>query len=82
MGTERVPKSKARANIEAMTTLVEIETAANSLPLKEKEELLRFLAMQLRRERAESEVRIYSDDEVASMLSEDESDGARLRRNG
>jgi hypothetical protein len=59
--------------------LAEIEVAADSLPLEEKEESLRFLAIRLRRERARASPRIYSDEEVASMLAEDEADGERLR---
>ena len=62
-----------------MSTLLEIETAADSLPSGEKEELLRFLAMRLRKERAMPKPRIYSDTELAAMLAEDEADGARLR---
>ena len=42
-----------------MSTLIEIETAADSLSSEEKEELLRFLAMRLRKDRAS---RIYSDE--------------------
>ena len=42
-----------------MSTLAEIETAADSLSSEEKEELLRFLAMRLRKDRAS---RIYSDE--------------------
>ena len=54
-----------------MSTLKEIESAAASLSAKEKEELLRFLAMRLRAERAMPEPRIYSDEELAGMLAED-----------
>ena len=35
-----------------MSTLAEIETAADSLPNEEKEELFRFLPMRLRKDRA------------------------------
>ena len=55
-----------------MSSLAEIETAADSLPSEQKEELLRFLAMRLRKERALPQPRIYSDEELASMLSEDQ----------
>lgn len=37
-----------RATFPAMSTLGEIEVAADSLPSEQKEELLRFLAMRLR----------------------------------
>ncbi len=45
----------------------------------EKEELLRFLAMNLRDERSQAQLRRYSEAEMASMLAEDEADGAMLR---
>jgi hypothetical protein len=63
-----------------MTTLAEIETGAESLSSQEKEELLRFLAMRLRKDRASPKPRLYSDEELASMLAEDEADGERLRQ--
>ncbi len=55
-----------------MSTLAEIETAADSLSTQEKEELLRFLAMRLRPERKMPKPRIYSDAELAAMLAGDE----------
>jgi len=63
-----------------MSALTEIEIAADSLSPEEKEELLRFLAMRLRKERPQPAARIYSDEEVASMLAGDEADGERLRQ--
>ena len=63
-----------------MSTLAEIEAAADSLPSEEKEELLRFLAMRLRKERAMPKLRIYSDAELATMLAEDEAGGERFRQ--
>jgi len=62
-----------------MSSLAEIEVAADSLSSEEKEELLRFLAMRLRKERVEAPPRIYSDEDLAAMLAEDEADGRRLR---
>ena len=62
-----------------MSTLAEIEAAADSLCSEDKEALLRFLAMRLRKDRASAEPRIYADGEVAAMLAEDEADGTRLR---
>ena len=62
-----------------MSTLAEIESAADSLPAEDKEELLRFLAIRLRQERALPPPRIYSDAEMAAMIAEDEADGARFR---
>ena len=58
-----------------MRALAEIETAAESLPGDQKEELLRFLAMRLRKERTLPKPRVYSEEEPAAMIAEDESDG-------
>ena len=63
-----------------MSTLAEIESAADSLPNEEKEELLRFLAMRLRKERTLPNPRIYSEEELAAMIAEDEADGERFRQ--
>jgi len=63
-----------------MSTLAEIEAAAETLSPEEKEELLRFLAIRLRKERPQPAPRIYSDAEIASMLAEDEADGERFRQ--
>ena len=63
-----------------MSSLAEIEAAADSLSPEEKEELLRFLAIRLRKDRPRRAVRVYSDEELASMLAEDEADGERLRQ--
>ncbi len=60
-----------------MSTLAEIEAAAERLSPQDKQELLRFLATRLRGQRAPLQPRIYSDEEIASMLEEDEADGAR-----
>jgi hypothetical protein len=62
-----------------MSTLAEIEAAAESLSQEEKQELLRFLATRLRGQRPPAKPRIYSDEEIDAMLREDEADGQRLR---
>ena len=62
-----------------MTTLAEIEEAADSLATQEKEVLLRSLAMSLRRQRETPEPRVYTDEELAAMIAEDEADGKRFR---
>jgi hypothetical protein len=64
-----------------MNTLVEIEAAADALPEEQKEELLRFLALRLRKQRVEPQLRIYSKEELASMIAEDEADAERFRQN-
>ena len=75
-----VALAEPRATLRGMSTLAEIETAADSLSSEEKEELLRFLAMRLRKDRAMPQPRIYSDEELASMLAEDEADGELFRQ--
>lgn len=62
-----------------MSTLAEIEAAAEALSASEKEQLFHSLAVAIRRERALPAVRIYSDAEVAAMLAEDEVDGSCFR---
>ena len=63
-----------------MSTLAEIATAGDSLPSEEKEELLRFLAMRLRKDRMLPKPRIFSDEELAAMIAEEEADGERFRQ--
>jgi hypothetical protein len=63
-----------------VSTVQEIEEAADLLSTEQKEGLLRFLAIRLRKDRAQSVPRIYSRDEFASMLAEDEADGERFRK--
>ena len=63
-----------------MSTVQDIEEAVDRLPLEEKEGLLRFLAISLRKDRAQPHTRIYSPEEISSMLAEDETDGERLRK--
>jgi len=58
----------------------QIQEAADLLSTEQKEGLRRFLAIRLRKDRAQSVPRIYSRDEVASMLAEDEADGERFRK--
>ena len=69
----------AGAKLDRMSTLAEIEVAAESLSPQEKQELLRFLATRLRGKRPPATFRIYSDEEIAAMLEEDEADGKSLR---
>ena len=63
-----------------MSTLTEIEAAADQLPPEEKQELLLFLAMRLRRERATlPEPRKFTEEEMAAWIAEDEADMRRFR---
>ena len=64
----------------AMSTLAEIEAAAEALPAEEKQELLLFLATRLRAERARSpEPRKFTREQMAAWIAEDEEDMRRLR---
>jgi hypothetical protein len=63
-----------------MSTVQEIEAAADLLPADKEEELLRSLAVRLRKDRAQPPPRLYSAEELASMVAEDEADGERFRQ--
>ncbi len=58
-----------------MSTLAEIEAAADTLSEKEKEESLRYLAMSLHKERTPPEPHIYSEEASKDMPAEDKADG-------
>lgn len=62
-----------------MTTLAEIETAADALPSEQKEQLLLFLAVRLRSQRARlPEPRTFSREQIAAWFAEDEADMQRF----
>jgi len=66
-----------------MTTLAEIETAADALPAEQKRQLLLFLAERLRAERAPMPPpRRFGPDQVGQWLAEDEADARRFREGG
>ena len=69
-----------RAIFSGVNTLAEVKAAVDSLPGEQKEELLCFLAMRLRKECLLLTLRVYSDEELAAMLVDDEAEGARFRR--
>jgi hypothetical protein len=63
-----------------MSTLAEIEAAADALPSEQKQELLLFLATRLRAESArQPEPRKFSRDQIAAWIAEDEADMRKLR---
>ena len=63
-----------------MSTLTEIEVAADALPVKQKEELFVFLATRLRANGAQlPPPRKFSRDEMAGWIAEDEADMRRIR---
>lgn len=64
-----------------MSTLAEIERAADALPPDEKRELLVFLAARLRAEGDRlPEPRQYSRDQIQTWISQDEADLQRFQR--
>jgi len=63
-----------------MSTLTEIEAAADSLPVEQKEQLLLFLATRLRAAGATlPEPRQLSREEIAEWIAEDEADMRRFQ---
>jgi hypothetical protein len=63
-----------------MSTLAEIEKAAEQLPPQQKQELMLFLGARLRAERAGlPEPRQFSREQVQSWIAEDETDLKRFR---
>ena len=62
-------------------TLAEIKRAADALPPEQKQELILFLAARLRASGARAAApRIYSPEELAAMIAEDEADMESFRR--
>jgi hypothetical protein len=63
-----------------MSSLADIEKAAEALPLEQKQELMLFLGARLRAERAGlPEPRQFSREQVQSWVAEDEADLKRFR---
>ena len=63
-----------------MSTLSEIEIAADSLPPEQKQELILFLASRLRSNGAQlPSPRQFAPQEIASWIAEDEADLKRFR---
>ena len=63
-----------------MSTLIEIESAADKLPVEQKEQLLLFLANKLRAAGAKlPEPRQLSQEEIADWIAEDEADMQRFQ---
>lgn len=64
-----------------MSTLAEIEAAADALTLEQKQQLLLFLATRLRAEGATPpEPRKFSSEQIASWISQDETDMQKFRQ--
>lgn len=64
-----------------MSTLAEIEQAADTLSPEQKQELILFLAARLRADGAQMPMpRKFTKEEMAAWIAEDEADMERLRR--
>jgi len=62
-----------------MTTLSDIEKAADALPAEQKQELLLFLAARLREQRGDlPEPRRFASKQVTAWINEDEADMRRF----
>ena len=63
-----------------MSTLIEIETAAEALPVEQKEQLLVFLAARLRATGTKlPEPRSFAPEQIAEWIVEDEADLQRFQ---
>ena len=63
-----------------MSTLAEIEAAADALSPEQKQELMLFLAARLRADGAKlPEPRTFSSEEIADWIARDEADLARFK---
>jgi len=66
-----------------MSSLAEIEAAADALPPEQKQELMLFLAARLRVAGARlPEPRQFSSEQTAAWIAEDEADMRRFREGG
>ena len=78
-----MPPRAANASFSLVSTLAEIEAAADQLLPEEKQELLLFLAARLREGRGNlPEPRKFTKEEMDAWIAEDEADMRRLRGDG
>jgi len=79
-GTRALQSILQCCTLVSMVTLADIEAAVVSLKPAEKQELMLFLASRLRAEGGKlPEPRVFSADEMARWIAEDEADMRRLR---
>ena len=72
--------AKNLVTIHDMTTLAEIETAADALSPEQKEELLLFISVRHSSQRARlPEPREFSREQIAAWMAEDKADMDRIR---
>jgi len=62
-----------------MSTLAEIEAAADALPIEQKQALLFFLAARLRQNGNLPEPRIFFAQQISDWISQDEADLRKFR---
>ena len=62
-----------------MSTLTEIEAAADALPVEQKQELMLFLAMRLRAQGKLPEPRKFAREQIQSWIDDDEAAMRRFR---
>ena len=62
-----------------MSTLAEIEAAADALPAAEKQQLMLFLASRLRKETSLPLPRKFSSEQIANWIAQDEVDLKKYR---
>jgi hypothetical protein len=66
--------------MDLMSSLAEIEAAADALPSEQKQELMLFLAARLRAERGRvPEPQNYSPEQITAWITRDEADLQRFR---
>ena len=75
-----MPAPQGSGIFPAMSTLAEIEQAADALPPEQKQELILFLAARLRADGAQMPTpRKFTKEEMAGWLAEDEADMERFQ---
>ena len=81
IGNSALPAWRRSGIFPRMSTLAEIEQAADTLTPEQKQELILFLAARLRADGAQMPVpRKFTKEEMAGWIAEDEADMERFRR--
>ena len=83
IGNSALPAWRSSDIIPLMSTLAEIEQAADTLTPEQKQELILFLTARLRADGAQMPApRKFPKEEMAGWIAEDEADMERFRHNG
>ena len=81
IGSSPLPARRGSVIFPRMSTLAEIEQAADALTPEQKQELILFLAARLRADGVQMpEPREFTKEEMAGWIAEDEADMERFRR--